>query len=369
MKVKSRTKLQLTQEKAQDAINKTNKTIEKLGENTSGLYESLTRIQELFDKIRKIPSDKKLEYQVLKKIILNWKQQVEKFEKDYQETAIKNTESRATRTGIGVAVLTMRPTVAMGFTTTFGLASTSTAISTISSTVVTNVALASFGGGTLVASGGMATAQSFLTLAGPIGWAITGVSLVLSGLLFWRSKSDKKRLEEVFIAINRRDVKSYELAIVELKERIIRIVDEREKLNEAIENIQTFGLDYNMMTEEQQYELGAYVNLMLSSTQLLINPIQGLLPKCTMKDFDDFISWNKKDSKNSVYVESKDFIVTFANLLYKVELDNRDKKLLWKSFRKNKKMLKLMEISKKEFDMDIMNVIFEVLKYKYKTTD
>ena len=65
-----------------------------------------------------------------------------------------------------------------------------------------------------------------------------------------------------------------------MKERISRIVDESEKLNEAIESIQTFGLDYNLMTEEQQYTLGSYVNLMLSSTQLLINPIKGCV-KCT----------------------------------------------------------------------------------------
>ena len=43
----------------------------------------------------------------------------------------------------------------------------------------------------------------------------------------------KKRLENVFIAISERDIKSYELAIVELKERIIRIIDENSKLTDA----------------------------------------------------------------------------------------------------------------------------------------
>ena len=51
---------------------------------------------------------------------------------------------------------------------------------------------------------------------------------------------------------------------------------------------------------------------------------------------------------------------------YKIDLDDKDKKLLWKSLRKNKKMLKSMDISKKEFDMDIMNAILEALKFKYK---
>ena len=52
-----------------------------------------------------------------------------------------------------------------------------------------------------------------------------------------------------------------------------------------------------MMTEAQRYELGAYVNLMLSSTQLLINPIIGLLPKFSMEDFEGFKSWKDRKAK------------------------------------------------------------------------
>lgn len=367
MKEKKKSKLQQAQDKAQAAINKTNKTIEELGEQTSGLYESLTSIQELFDKIRNVPSDKKLQYEELKQIRLNWKQQAEKIEKDYQEAAIKNAGAGAAGAGLGVAVVTMGPTVAMGVATTFGVASTGTAISALSGAAATNATLAWLGGGALAAGGGgMAAGEAFLALAGPVGWAIAGVSLVASGLIFWKSKSDKKHLENVFTAISHRDVKSYELAVVELKERITRIVDETSKLTEAIENIQTFGLDYNLMTEAQQYELGAYVNLMLSSTQLLINPIKGLMPRFSMEDFDDFMSWKGRKAKKSTCEEYKDFIVSLANLLYKIELDDKDKKLLWKSLRKNKKMLKSMDISKMEFDMDIMNAILEALKFKYQ---
>ena len=57
--------------------------------------------------------------------------------------------------------------------------------------------------------------------------------------------------------------------------------------------------------------------------------------------------------------------MSLANLLYKIEINDRDKKLLWKSLRKNKKMLKSMDISKKEFDLDIMSVILEALSFKY----
>lgn len=140
----------------------------------------------------------------------------------------------------------------------------------------------------------MAAGEAFLALAGPIGWAIAGVALLASGLMFWKTKTDKGNIEAVFTSISQRDVKSYDLAIVELNERISRIVDESGKLKDAIREIKTFGRDYNAMTEEQQYKLGAYVNLMYSSTQLLVNPIKGIQPKYTSEDLGQFIEWNDK---------------------------------------------------------------------------
>ena len=85
MKQKKKTKLQLAQEAAQAAINKTNGSIVELGEYTSRLYTSLTDIQELFDKIRNVPSEEKVQYEKLKQIRLEWKQQAEKIEKDYRK--------------------------------------------------------------------------------------------------------------------------------------------------------------------------------------------------------------------------------------------------------------------------------------------
>lgn len=366
-KKQKKSKLQVAQDKALAAIKETNNAIGELGEYTRSLYKSLTSIQEQFDKIRNVPSEQKLQYEELKQIRLNWKQQADKIDKDYKNVTVKNAGVGAAGAGLGVAVVTMGPTVAMGVATTFGVASTGTAISTLSGAAATNAALAWLGSGALAAGGGgMAAGNAFLALAGPVGWAIAGVSLLASGLIFWKSKSDKNHLENVFIAISERDIKSYELAIIELKERISRIIDENSKLTDAIGEIESFGLDYNKMSEAQQYALGSYVNLMLSSTQLLVNPIQGLLPKFSEEDFDSFMSWKDREINKETCTEHKDFIVSLANLLYKIELYDRDKKLLWKSLRNNKKMLKSMDISRKEFDLDIMNAIMEALNFKYK---
>ena len=366
-KKQKKSKLQVAQDKAQAAIKEINNAIGELGEYTRSLYKSLTSIQEQFDKIRNVPSEQKLQYEELKQIRLNWKQQADKIDKDYKNVTVKNAGVGAAGAGLGVAVVTMGPTVAMGVATTFGVASTGTAISTLSGAVATNAALAWLGGGALAAGGGgMAAGEAFLGLAGPVGWAMACVSLLASGLIFWKSKIDKNHLENLFIAISERDIQSYKLAIVELKERISRIIDENSKLTDAIGEIESFGLDYNKMSEAQQYALGSYVNLMLSSTQLLVNPIQGLLPKFSEEDFDSFMSWKDREINKETCTEHKDFIVSLANLLYKIELYDRDKKLLWKSLRNNKKMLKSMDISKKEFDLDIMNAIMEALNFKYK---
>ena len=230
---KKLSKLQLAQQKAESASKKTNQKINELGQHTGDLYASLTAIQALFDRIRNVPEENRLKYENLKAIRVNWKQQAEKIELEYKKAEVKAAGQGAAGVGAGVAVVTLGPTVAMGVATTFGVASTGTAISALSGAAATNAALAWLGGGALAAGGGgMAAGSAFLALAGPIGWTIAGLSIIASGLMFFKTKGDKERLENVYTLISNRDVKSYELAIVELSERIKRIIDETGKLEE-----------------------------------------------------------------------------------------------------------------------------------------
>lgn len=364
---KRKSKLKLAQDEAQAAINKTNKKIEELGKYSSALCDELNGIQSIFDAIRNIPSEKKLECEELKKIRLDWKQQAEKIENDYKDASVKNASVGAAGVGVGVAVVALGPTAAMGVATTFGVASTGAAISTLSGAAATNAALAWLGGGAIaVGGGGMAAGNAFLALAGPIGWAIAGVTLVASGLMFWKSSNDKKTIENIFSLISKRDIKSYNLAIVELNERILRIDNESEMLHDAIDKIKTFGTDYNSMTEAQQYELGSYVNLMLSSTNLLVNPIMGLQPKYNDEDFENFISLEEKHFSNEWCIKNKALIILLSNLLYKITLAEKDTKLLFKSFRKNKKMLSSLNIKKNDFSIEIMDAVKDALEYKYQ---
>jgi hypothetical protein len=359
---KKKTKFEIEREKAEAAVKETNDKIGELGFKTSDLYDKLTSIQDLFDAIRNMPSDEKLEYERLKNIRLDWKQQAEKIENDYDKAALKEAGAGAGGAALGVGIVALGPTAAMGIATTFGVASTGTAFSTLSGAAATNAAVAWLGGGALAAGGGgMAAGEAFLALAGPVGWSIAGVAIVGSGILFLKSQNDKKKLEKIFVLISERDEKRYKLATVELEERIDRIVKEATLLYRAISDIKTFGLDYSQMTEQQQYALGSYINLMNSSTQLLVNPILGLIPKYSDEDLETYLDSNKA----AWTPKYKKLVVFLANLLYSIDTDKKDKELLAKSFSNNKEFLETMDISKKAIGVGLFDDVEKVLKYKY----
>lgn len=366
---KKETKLQQAQKNAEDAIKETNEKIEQLGKETSKIHYELNNVQAIFDLIRNVPSDKYLQLEELKNVRLDWKDQVEKIESDYKVAAAKGAGVGAAGAGAGVAVAALGPTAAMGLATTFGVASTGTAISTLTGAAATNAALAWLGGGALTAGGGgMVAGNVLLALAGPIGWGIAGVALLGGGTLFWKAKNDKERLENIFTLISERDVKSYELSIVELNERIRRIKDETTKLHDAVNEVKTFGIDYNQMSENQQYKLGSYVNLMNSSTQLLVNPILGLQPKYSEEDFEAYLLANKNVLGEVEATYRGEIIVSLSNLLYKIELSKKDKEIFWKTIKKNKQFLSSMKVSKKNFELAIMDNVSDALESHYLLT-
>lgn len=90
------------------------------------------------------------------------------------------------------------------------------------------------------------------------------------------------------------------------------------------------------------------------------NPIQGLLPHYTELDLKRFQS-AKLVSLNS---KEKQLVIAFANLFYKIELDDKDLHLLYKSFKNNKKFLSSVEIDKSDFKFSIIETTYNALKYR-----
>ncbi len=102
---------------------------------------------------------------------------------------------------------------------------------------------------------------------------------------------------------------------------------------------------------------------MSSSTQLLVKPILGLQPKYSEEDYNLVVDDEDLDPNTREMV--KRIIIWLANLLYKIELDDTDKKLLSKSFRRNRKLRKQLEVEKFVFTVEWMNMVEKALEYKY----
>lgn len=186
--------------------------------------------------------------------------------RDFANRELQEARKAATGAGAGLAagasVAFMAPTAAMWVATTFGTASTGTAISTLSGAASTNAALAWLGGGTLAAGGGgMAAGNALLALAGPVGWSIAGATLLSSILLFTskKAKLNKQKNEEI------QAVKKNIEAIRELDEEIGLILSEtagiRTSLNDMLTKaLSLFGADYLTFDDSQKQLLGALVN-------------------------------------------------------------------------------------------------------------
>ncbi len=119
--------------------------------------------------------------------------EAEEFARKDLEAARKSAAGAGAGFAAGAAVASMAPTAAMWVATTFGVASTGTAISTLSGAAATSAALAWLGGGALAAGGGgTAAGGALLALAGPIGWTVAGATLLVSIALFAKKKFDNR---------------------------------------------------------------------------------------------------------------------------------------------------------------------------------
>lgn len=191
------------------------------------------------------------------------------FEKEVRQLEIEAKEADKVGKGVagggllaGAGVAAFGPTAAMGIATTFGTASTGTAIATLAGAAQTNAALAWLGGGALAAGGtGVAGGEAFLAMAGPVGWAIGGVALVSGGLL---ANSKNKKIAEKAEAQTKK-IKVETTEINKIKERIIAEIKVVEQLNAGISNTLVYlmnskKMDYWTFTDDERDALAELIN-------------------------------------------------------------------------------------------------------------
>jgi hypothetical protein len=202
--------------------------------------------------------------------------ETEKYAAESYEAAVKSGGGVAAGVTAGGAIASMAPTAAMWVATTFGTASTGTAISTLSGAVAKKAALAWLGGGALAAGGGGAAAgQALLALAGPIGWSISAVTT--TGSIIALSNKNKKVSKEAFEEAKRITIAGAELnetgaIVANLHSEMDLLLD---KISGQMNQAERFeGQDYSALSDDEQLLLGTLVNNTLSLAEMLNKTVE-----------------------------------------------------------------------------------------------
>ena len=252
----------------EESINGYNEEYARMNDEGLNLYIQRTRAVDVIDNVTELvgsiansPKSFDNDFEEINRNKLVFKGAEEFAAKELQD-ARKAAGGAGAGIAAGAAVMSAAPTAAMWIATTFGTASTGTAISTLSGAAATNAALAWLGGGALVAEGGgMVAGKALLALAGPIGIGIAGASLLASIVLFSRKKilNNKEKNKEI------ESVKTNTAALKEVTETIHMISAETITLRDELmkqfsENMRMFGADYNSLEDADKARLGAMVN-------------------------------------------------------------------------------------------------------------
>ena len=233
-----------------------------------GLYEIrckgvdvVTKIQNLINSIAKTPKDFETTLERVQKEKLEFKQ-TEQYAEENKQNMAKAGAGIVAGVGIGTTVATMAPTAAMGIATTFGTASTGTAISALSGAVQTKAALAWLGSGALAKGGaGVVGGKALLALAGPVGWGIaaTAVGVSLYALCKSNENTSKQITEETEV------IKKRCLELESIIKEVELLYQETEKLYQLLlqsyESLQQYeNRNYKWLSWKVHKQLGTLVN-------------------------------------------------------------------------------------------------------------
>ncbi|MFC6009450.1 hypothetical protein [Nocardia lasii] len=171
----------------------------------------------------------------------------------------------------GTAVAGLAPSAAIWVATTFGTASTGTAISTLSGAAATQAALAWLGGGALAAGGGgTAAGATLLALAGPIGWTVAGATLLASIALFAKKKFETREAKQEALTAIKRNTALVTGMDAQIDDLLQRTTSLREGLLRSYgRSLAHFRADFRALSATERTELATLVNNTKSCAVLL----------------------------------------------------------------------------------------------------
>lgn len=120
-----------------------------------------------------------------------------------------------------------------------------------------------------------------------------------------------------------------------------------------------------MLSHSQKYALGMSINLLISSIQLLINPLLGLQSNVPPEYFRKFVLLEEANNFGGLSIDEiyshQDLIIYLANLLYDINLYEQDVKVFWKNLISNKENQENFNISKSIDGNKLMAVVTSLI--------
>jgi hypothetical protein len=201
----------------------------------------------------------------------------EEFAREDLEAAKRSAAGAGAGFTTGAAVVSVAPTAAMWVATTFGTASTGTAISTLSGAAASNAALAWLGGGALAAGGGgTAAGGALLALAGPVGWTVAGASLLASVVLLSKKKLETRAAKQEALTAVKRNVAMVTRDDAEIGDLLQKTTALRVELVSCYgEAMVYFGADFRALSVVQRDSLAVLVNNTKACAALLAKRVEG----------------------------------------------------------------------------------------------
>lgn len=271
-----------------NSVEKYNTAYDTMRNSCDSLYRvresvlgKIVAVEILINTIANSPKEFDKQLGEIKQHVLKFYQTKDYAEKAYKEAA-KSGISILSGVAAGGAIAAAAPSVAMSIATTFGTASTGTAISTLSGAAAQKAAIAWLGrvtGGIatkgVITGAGMSAGNALLALAGPIGWSITGATTAVS-LISLSSKNKKiaknaiDESKEIMIAFEK---------LRETNEKISFLMNKTEKLQNELSELtkkanEYKNMDYLSLDEKAQLLMGTLVNNTLSLAALLNETVE-----------------------------------------------------------------------------------------------
>lgn len=266
-------------------LNEYNKSYETMGKSCGRLYEVrgksielIKLIQRVINSIANTPKEFDTELGKIGKELSKFNE-TEEYAKEAYNASVKAGANIVGGAAAGLGVASMAPTALMSIATTFGTASTGTAISALSGAAAQKAAMAwigrTFAGFAVKEGAGMAVGQAFLALAGPIGWGITAAS---TGISLISLTNKNKELADNAVKEAKEIAKARE-ALDETTEKVNALKTETDLLFNDVSKQRDkltgfMNLNYLTIGDEDKIFLGTLVNNTLSLSVLLNETVE-----------------------------------------------------------------------------------------------